>query len=184
MSVSTAAVAAAPLRPAHTVVSGLVGAGAAGAVLWRMGPSGWSVVAAMTAAALVWVAAIDLETRLLPNRIVVPAAALVLAATPLLGLHGVIEHAVAALVAGGSLFLAAAARPGDLGMGDAKLALLLGALLGGAVLQALAIGFCLVGAAGLVLVARHGKPGLKRHLPLGPFLAAGAVAALLLGAAP
>ena len=90
-------------------------------------------------------------------------------------------HALCALVAGGLLFAAAALRPSDLGMGDAKLALLLGALLGTAVLQALLIGFCLVAATGIVLLVVEGRPALRRHLPLGPFLTAGALAALLLG---
>jgi prepilin signal peptidase PulO-like enzyme (type II secretory pathway) len=130
----------------------------------------------------VWVGAIDLETRLLPNRIILPATAVVLVASlVVLGPQAFAEHALSALLAGGFLFVAAAVRPGDLGMGDAKLALLLGALLGRTVLQALVVGFCLVGAAGLVLLVRHGRPALKRHLPLGPFLAAGAVAVLLVG---
>jgi leader peptidase (prepilin peptidase) / N-methyltransferase len=170
----------APLRPAHVGAAGLVAAAAAAAILWRAGPSGWNLVAAAAAALLVWVAAIDLETRLLPNRLILPATVVVLAASSLLGPSGFAEHALAALMAGGLLFVAAAVRPGDLGMGDAKLALLLGALLGRTVLEGLAIGFCLVAAAGLLLLARHGKPALKRHLPLGPFLAAGALAALLL----
>jgi prepilin signal peptidase PulO-like enzyme (type II secretory pathway) len=160
--------------------AGLVAATAAAAILWRTGPSGWSVVAAATAALLVWVAAIDLETRLLPNRLILPATAVVLAASLLRGPNGFAVHMLAALVAGGLLFVAAAVRPRDLGMGDAKLALLLGAVLGPAVLEGLAIGFCLVGAAGLLLLARDGRPALKRQLPLGPFLAAGALAALLL----
>jgi leader peptidase (prepilin peptidase)/N-methyltransferase len=65
-------------------------------------------------------------------------------------------------------------------MGDAKLTLLLGALLGTAVLTGLVIGFCLVAAAAAVLLVAEGRPALKRHLPLGPFLAAGALATLLL----
>lgn len=178
-SIPTAA--AAPLVPVHAAAACLAAAAAAGGVLWRTGPSGWSVVAAASAALLVWVAAIDLETRLLPNRIVLPGTALVLAASSALGWNAFAEHALAALTAGGFLFVAAAVRPGDLGMGDAKLALLLGALLGRTVLQALLIGFCLVAAAGLVLLARHGRPALRRQLPLGPFLAAGALAALLFG---
>ena len=76
--------------------------------------------------------------------------------------------------------VAAVVRPRDLGMGDVKLVLLLGALLGREVLPALAIGFCLVAAAGLVLLARYGRPALRRYIPLGPFIVAGAVAILLL----
>jgi leader peptidase (prepilin peptidase)/N-methyltransferase len=181
IDVTTAADPPAPLHPAHAGPVLVLAAGAAVAVLASTGTSVWDVVVALAAAALVWVAAIDLETRLLPNRIVLPATGVVLVASLLLGPHGFAEHAVSALLAGGFLFAAAAIRPGELGMGDAKLALLLGALLGTAVLGALVIGFSLVAAAGLVLLATHGRAGLKRHLPLGPFLAAGALAVLLLG---
>jgi leader peptidase (prepilin peptidase)/N-methyltransferase len=158
----------------------LVGALAVLAVLARTGFSGWNLVVAATAGVLVWLAAIDLETRLLPNRITLPATGLVLAASLVFDRDAFLQHLLAALAAGGFLFAAAAIRPGDLGMGDAKLALLLGALLGAAVLEALLIGFCLVAATGLVLLASEGRPALKRHLPLGPFLAAGALATLLL----
>ncbi len=170
----------APLRPAHRTPTLLLATCAAVIVLARTGFSGWNVVAALIAAVLVWVAAIDLETRLLPNRILLPATVFVLVASAVLAPARFPEHALAAALAGGFLFLAAALRPSDLGMGDVKLALLLGALLGGAVLTALLIGFSLVAVVALVLLAREGRPALKRHLPLGPFLAAGALAALLL----
>ena len=176
----TTAVTATPLRPARLGVTVAVASCAAVAVLVQGGASSWGLVAAATAAILVWLSAIDLETRLLPNRIVVPGALAVAAAALLLGPAAFLEHALAAVMAGGFLLAAAALRPGDLGMGDAKLALLLGALLGRSVLQALAIGFSLVAAAGLVLLALEGRPALRRHLPLGPFLAAGALATLLL----
>ena len=148
----------------------------------RSGLSGWSLVAAAAAASLVWVAAIDLETRLLPDRIVLPAAAVVLAGAALGGPH-LLEHVLAALAAGGFLFLAAALRPGDLGMGDAKLALLLGALLGTRVLDALLLGFGAVALLAVVLLLREGRAGLKRQIPLGPFLAFGALVVLLAGGA-
>lgn len=181
MSEMVTTVVSAPLRPTRTGATVVAAACAAAAVLVRNGASGWSLVEALTAAVLVWLAAIDLETRLLPNRITLPATGVLLAASLVLGPTEFLEHALSALLAGGFLFAAAAIRPGDLGMGDAKLALLLGALLGTAVLGALVIGFCLVAAAGLVLLAVDGRAALKRHLPLGPFLVAGALATLLLG---
>ena len=92
----------------------------------------------------------------------------------------VVSVLLCALAAGVFLGAAATIRPGDLGMGDAKLALLLGALLGTEVLTALVIGFCLFAAVGLTLLVRDGRPALKRTLPLGPFLALGALAMLLL----
>ncbi|HSB39475.1 MAG TPA: prepilin peptidase, partial [Gaiellaceae bacterium] len=128
--VTTAAATPAPMRPAHVGPALLLSACAAALVLVRTGASSWSVVAALGAASLAWVAVIDAETRLLPNRIVLPATALVLAAALLLDPARFAGHALAAVAAGGFLLAAAALRPGDLGMGDAKLALLLGALLG------------------------------------------------------
>lgn len=181
MSEVITTVVSAPLRPTRAGVTVVAAACAAAAVLVRNGVSGWSLVEAASAAVLVWLAAIDLETRLLPNRITLPATGLLLAASLALGPAAFFEHALSALVAGGFLFAAAAIRPGDLGMGDAKLALMLGALLGTAVLGALVIGFGLVAAAGLLLLAVDGRAALKRQLPLGPFLAAGALATLLLG---
>jgi leader peptidase (prepilin peptidase) / N-methyltransferase len=177
--VPNSAAVPAPLRPTRALAATAIALGVAAAVLARSGPSAWSVVAAATAGVLVWVAAIDLETRLLPNRIVLPATGIVLAASLVLGLGGFAEHALAALAAGGFLFVAAAARPGDLGMGDVKLALLLGALLGRSVATAVTIGLGLVLVPAVVQVARHGRAGLRQHIPLGPFLAAGAVATLL-----
>jgi leader peptidase (prepilin peptidase) / N-methyltransferase len=173
------AAVAAPLRPTRAVTTAAVALGLAAAVLVRSGPSAWSVVVAGAAGVLVWVASIDLETRLLPNRIVLPATGIVLAASLLLGPGGFAEHAIAALAAGAFLFVAAAIRPGDLGMGDVKLALLLGALLGRSVTTALAVGFALVLVPALYEVARHGRAALRRHIALGPFLAAGAVVTLL-----
>jgi leader peptidase (prepilin peptidase) / N-methyltransferase len=172
--------APAPLRPAHSGVAGVVAVAAAGAVLARGGVSGWSAVEAVAAALLVWVAAIDVETHLLPNWLVLPATGLVLAASALLDRSSFVEHAVWMVVAGSFFGLAAVLRPRDLGMGDVKFVLLLGALLGREVLPALAIGCCLVAAVALALIVRYGRPALRRYLPLGPFLAAGALAVLLL----
>lgn len=172
--------APAPLRPAQWRVAGVVAVAAAGAVFARGGASGWNAVEAVAAALLVWVAAIDAETHLLPNWLVLPATGLVLAASALVDRSSFVEHAVWMVVAGVFFALAVALRPRDLGMGDVKLVLLLGALLGRHVLPALAIGFCLVAAAGLVLLVRYGRPALRRYIPLGPFLAAGALVALLL----
>jgi leader peptidase (prepilin peptidase)/N-methyltransferase len=70
--------------------------------------------------------------------------------------------------------------PAGLGMGDVKLALLLGAALGGAVLPALLVGTLAAGAAGLVVLARQGLGARRRALPFGPFLAFGAITILLL----
>jgi leader peptidase (prepilin peptidase) / N-methyltransferase len=137
-------------------------------------------VVAAAVSVLVWLSAIDLESRLLPDRIVLPTTAGLLFASAMLDPAHAVEHLVAAIGAGGFLFAAALVRPGDLGMGDAKLALLLGALLGRSVFTALLLGFAIFAVLGLTLVARDGRRALKRQLPLGPFLTLGAIAVLLL----
>ena len=71
--------------------------------------------------------------------------------------------------------------PTGLGMGDVKLALLLGALLGTAVLSALTLGSLAAGVFGLILLARGGSVARKTAIPFGPFLGFGAIAVLLFG---
>lgn len=179
MSTATALVRRAPLRPSAATATGALAALASVAVTVRVGVSPWTIVVAAVVWVLVWIAAIDLESRLLPDRIVLPVTAAVLVACAALQPRHAVEHLLAALLVGGFLFVAAVARPGDLGMGDAKLALLLGALLGRTVLPALMLGFVLFAAVGVFLVVREGRSALKRQLPLGPFLALGAIATLL-----
>jgi leader peptidase (prepilin peptidase)/N-methyltransferase len=70
--------------------------------------------------------------------------------------------------------------PPGLGMGDVKLALLIGAALGPSVLGGLLIGTLSAGLAGVAVIARHGSAGRRRTLPYVPFLAFGALCALLL----
>jgi leader peptidase (prepilin peptidase)/N-methyltransferase len=66
-------------------------------------------------------------------------------------------------------------------MGDVKLALLLGALLGTAVLSALTLGSLVAGVFGLILIARSGSAARKISIPFGPFLGFGAIVVLLFG---
>jgi prepilin signal peptidase PulO-like enzyme (type II secretory pathway) len=67
-------------------------------------------------------------------------------------------------------------------MGDVKLAVLLGATLGRVVAPALAIGLCAAGAAAFLILAVRSREALRQEIPLGPFLAGGAIAAILLAA--
>lgn len=136
------------------------------------------VLVAFVVAVLVVLSAIDIRTRRLPNRIVLPAAALVFAAQVALEPHRALEWTLAALGAFAALYVVAAVNPGGLGMGDVKLALLLGAALGWQVLAALVVGFVLAALAGGLMIVRRGWGARKSTLPLGPFLAAGGIAAL------
>ena len=135
------------------------------------------VVLAFFAAVLVVLAVIDIRTRRLPNRIVIPSAAAVLLAQIAVAPDHALEWILAALGAFLLLLLAHLAYPAGLGLGDVKLALLLGAALGWAVAGALAIGFVAAALAGLALIARDGWNARKRTIPLGPFLAVGGVLA-------
>jgi leader peptidase (prepilin peptidase)/N-methyltransferase len=138
-----------------------------------------TAAAAIACAALVVVTATDLERRIVPNRVVLPAAAAVFALQMVSHLSP--EWALGAVGAAGFLFLAALAVPGGMGMGDVKLALLIGALLGRTTPVAILLGLLLALVPSAVLFARHGTSARRLAIPLAPFLAAGAVVALFAG---
>ncbi len=148
-------------------------------VLARYGPGTGGLVAAFASVALVVASAVDIEQRRLPNAVVLPAAATVLAAR----LSSAPEHwrlwLVATLLPAAAFFVVAVVYPAGLGMGDVKLTLLVGAALGGSVLPGLILGSLAACGAGLLLLVREGPAARRRTLPLGPFLAFGAIATLL-----
>jgi leader peptidase (prepilin peptidase)/N-methyltransferase len=161
--------------PAVELATALLVAGCVLAFGW----SADSLVAALFCAALVAVSATDFEHRIVPNRVVLPAAALVLAAQT--ALHPSPEWALGALGASGFLLLAALAYPAGMGMGDVKLALLLGAMLGRSVTVALMVAMISALLPSVVLLARHGSAARKMAIPFAPFLALGGVGALFAG---
>jgi leader peptidase (prepilin peptidase) / N-methyltransferase len=138
-----------------------------------------AAVASFFCAALVAVSATDIERFVIPNRIVLPAAAVVLVAQTLL--HPSVEWAAGAVGASLFLFMAALAYPAGMGMGDVKLALLLGAMTGRTVPVALMAGMIAALVPAAVLFARHGSAARKMRIPFGPFLALGGVVALFAG---
>ena len=138
-----------------------------------------AAAAAIACAALVVVTATDLERRIVPNRVVLPAAAAVLALQTVS--HPSVAWALGAVGASGFLFLAALAYPGGMGMGDVKLALLIGALLGRTTPVGIMLGLLLALVPSFVLLARHGARARRLAIPFAPFLAAGAVVALFAG---
>jgi leader peptidase (prepilin peptidase) / N-methyltransferase len=165
--------------PARYPLVELVTALLVGACVLAFGLTADAAVAAFFCATLVAVSATDLEHRIVPNRIVVPAAAVVLVAQT--ALHPGVEWIVASLGLATFLFLAALAYPKGMGMGDVKLALLLGAMLGRTAPVALMVGMLAALVPSVVLVARHGSRARKMGIPLAPFLALGAVVALFAG---
>jgi len=143
------------------------------------GPTPEAVLAAGFCAVLVTLSAIDVQLRIVPNRIVVPAAAAALV------FHTAIdptsEWIISALLAAGLLFVVVLAYPKGLGIGDVKLALLLGAVLGASVSVALMLGLFAALVPATILVSRYGVAARKMGVPLVPFLSLGAVVALFLG---
>jgi leader peptidase (prepilin peptidase)/N-methyltransferase len=145
------------------------------------GLSGRAFVGAFFCAVLVALSAIDAEHKILPDRIVLPAAAAVLAAQCALYPGRALEWALAALAASAFFFLALLAYPRGMGMGDVKLALLMGVALGRTVAVAMALGMVSALAFSAVLLARRGVEARKAAIPFGPFLAFGSVVALFAG---
>lgn len=163
--------------PAVELVTALLIAGSFLAFGW----SGKSFVAAFFCATLVTVSATDLSHRIVPNVVVLPAAVVVLVA--MTALDPSVEWLLGALGASLFLFLAALAYPAGMGMGDVKLALLLGAMTGRHVPVALMAGMILALVPSVVLFARHGGAARKMGIPFAPFLALGGLVALFAGEA-
>ena len=149
------------------------------ASLLFFGLNATALVAVVFCAALVAISATDFEHRIIPNRVVLPAAAIVLAGRTVIEPSP--EWAIAALAAAGFLLVALLAYPSGMGMGDVKLALLLGAMLGRTVGVALMIGMLAALVPSIVMLARHGSAARKMALPFGPFLALGGLVALFAG---
>ena len=172
--------ASAPLsrRAAFVTVATAVLGAAAGL---RFGFSLEALVAALFCWILVIITRTDFEHRLIPNRIVVPGAVLVLAGRTLGDPS--LEWTLSALAAGLVLFLIVFAYPRGMGMGDVKLAAFLGAGLGVTVVVALFAGFLAAFVPAAAILVRHGREARKRAIPLGPFLALGGVIALFAGEA-
>jgi len=146
-----------------------------------------AVLLAPFAGVLVALAVIDARTKKLPNRIVYPslavAAVYLVVVRVAAGGPDLVSAAVGFLAYGGGLLLVAFISPRGMGMGDVKLAALIGLVLGSLALKfvavAAAVGILLGGVVALgALIAGFGR---KQALPFGPFLAAGAIVAVFFG---
>jgi leader peptidase (prepilin peptidase)/N-methyltransferase len=135
-------------------------------------------------AVLVPVALIDLEHRIIPNRITAPAAVLAVGIGLLTDPARVPEQLIAGVAAGGFLLIFALAYPAGMGMGDVKLAGVMGLFLGRAVAVALLAGVLAGALAGMLVIARVGVArGRKTGVPFGPFLALGGLVGIFAGPA-
>jgi leader peptidase (prepilin peptidase)/N-methyltransferase len=171
----------APISVRYPLIEALTAALCVGAVLAHSSVAGIALSVSLILL-VVPAALIDLEHRIIPNRItalgVVVALALGLALDP----AGEPERLIAGAAAGGFLLLAALAYPGGMGMGDVKLAAMMGLFLGRAVAPAILIALLTGVLLGAAVIARKGaREGRKTAVPFGPFLALGALVAVYAG---
>jgi leader peptidase (prepilin peptidase) / N-methyltransferase len=159
------------------VVAGTALLGAACGLVFGFGAE--AAIGAFFCWILVIVTRTDFEHRLIPDRIVLPGAVVVLAARTISDPS--VAWILGALGAGLALFLLVLAYPKGMGMGDVKLAAYMGAGLGVHVIVALFLGFIAALVPAVVLLVRHGGAARKQAIPLGPFLALGGVVALFAG---
>lgn len=130
---------------------------------------------------LVAITVTDLEQRIIPNKILLVAAILAVAIAAIGDPGSLPQRLLAAVAAGGGLFLVALAYPRGMGLGDVKLAAVMGLFLGRNVAPAILVALLVASIVGLTMIAREGAEARKRAIPFGPFLALGGVVALLAG---
>jgi leader peptidase (prepilin peptidase)/N-methyltransferase len=139
------------------------------------------VLGLLLVTALVPITLIDLDHRIIPNRITGPAAIAAVLAIAALDLDFLPEALIAGAAGGGFFLIAALLYPRGMGMGDVKLAGVLGLYLGRAVAAAILIALVAGVALGAAIVARKGAEGRKTAVPFGPFLALGGMVAFFVG---
>lgn len=171
----------APIPARYPLVEAGTGAAFAAAFLVLRGDPAQLALGFVFIATLAAVTLTDLERRIIPNRVLLASAIAGVALALALDPASLPERGIAATAAGGFLFLVAFAYPRGMGLGDVKLAALMGLYLGRSVAPALLIAFAMGAVVGLALIARDGAEARKRAIPFGPFLALGGVAGLLAG---
>ncbi|MDR5683544.1 MAG: prepilin peptidase [Armatimonadota bacterium] len=166
------------ISPRYLVVEILV-AGLFAYCAWRHALTWEGAACAVFGVLLVAVFFIDLEHKIIPDRITLPGMALGLVLSGLRdGPWGMAAGAAAGLGAGGVLLLIAMASRGGMGGGDVKLAAMMGTFLGWPLIGVgLFAGVLIGGLVALVLLAT-GIKKRKDHIPFGPALAVGGFVAM------
>jgi leader peptidase (prepilin peptidase) / N-methyltransferase len=172
----------APISARYPIVEAVTG-GLWALVVWaRWDDASGIALGIVLVTILIPIALIDFEHRIIPNRITGPAAVVAIVIGVVLDMDFVVEQLIAGAAAGGFFLLAAIAYPRGMGMGDVKLAGVMGLYLGRAVGLAVLVGLVAGVVVGAVIIARLGaKEGRKTAVPFGPFLALGGVIAIFAG---
>jgi leader peptidase (prepilin peptidase)/N-methyltransferase len=170
----------APISPRYPAVE-LITAVTFAAVILVRGPDDDLIIELPFVAGLIALAGIDLDHKLLPNKIVYPLALWGIVAVLIADRGDFAEHLIAGAGAFLFLFVAVLAYPRGMGMGDVKLAGAMGVYLGAAVIPALLIGFLTGSVVGLAIIAREGASARKKAVPFGVFLAIGGIVGVLAG---
>ncbi len=163
--------------PTMQIVGAVLGAGAG----LRIGLEGPLLPALLMIALLIPITFVDIEHRVIPDKLVFPGTAIAFAAWAIVDPGRLKEHALAAVIAFVVFLLMALVYPAGMGLGDVKLSLMLGAFLGSAVAPGLFLGFVLSSIPSVAILIKHGRKGGKMGIPFGPFMAAGAYLGLLWG---
>jgi leader peptidase (prepilin peptidase)/N-methyltransferase len=171
----------APISARYPLVEAMTGLLCALVVLAK-GPDEDALLGLALVLLLVPITLIDLDHRIIPNKLTLAGAILAPALVTLTAPDALAEHLIAGAAAGGFFLLAAVAYPRGMGMGDVKLAAVLGLFLGRAVGPALLVALLAGTLVGAAVIARKGaQEGRKTAVPFGPFLALGGIVALLAG---
>jgi leader peptidase (prepilin peptidase)/N-methyltransferase len=164
----------------YPVVESVTGVGFALAA-WRFGLAWPALVACAFIAALVAIAFIDYDEMIIPDRIVLPGAIIGLAASVALDPGRWWVYLVSSVGCAAFFLILVLLWPGGgMGLGDAKMGLFMGAVLGPRIVVAVFAAFLFGSIVGVYLIVVK-KAGRKTKVPFGPFLAIGAVLALFLG---
>jgi leader peptidase (prepilin peptidase)/N-methyltransferase len=170
----------APISPRYPIVEAITAAAFAGVVLARgFDDDLWLELPFV--ACLIALAGVDLDHKLLPNKIVYPMAVYGVVASALVDSGDLVEHLAAGAGAFVFLLLAVLAYPAGMGMGDVKLGGAMGVYLGLSIIPAMLVAFLTGTIFGLAIIAREGAQARKKAVPFGIFLAIGGLVGVLAG---
>jgi len=171
-----------PVSRRYPLVEALTGLLFAAVVAVHFENTAQIVLGLVLVAFLIPLTLIDLDLRLLPDRLTLPAAVLAIVLGTALDPDGEVQRLIAGGAAGLFFFVAWYVKPGGMGFGDVKLVAVMGLFLGRGVVVAVFTALIAGVLVGAMIMKRKGvAEGRKTAVAFGPFLALGGVVALLAG---